>query len=167
MNNQIKYDIDKIFPNCIHDYCNNTNDRTKIYNDINLQRLCINIKNKFSNSKTSCNFLYECKKLVLYLDYINSIKSSQYIKTSCIFFNYILKVLLKDCQNSVQKTEDAYKVMNDEINKNSFKNVQKRMKLLASWTNSRNFILTLINISLSVLMITFLLYKIKQKKHIL
>ncbi|GAW83970.1 variable surface protein [Plasmodium gonderi] len=115
------FDFDGIFTNCIQDYDEHALNREKLKQP-ELLNTCKRIREHLGNCKVGI-FLQYCKELILYLDHIQDIKGISDINPSCIFFNYMLKYLLKTSECSIQETDTAYKKMINETKEGTNKKV--------------------------------------------
>ncbi|GAW84403.1 variable surface protein [Plasmodium gonderi] len=118
--NQINFE--DIFPQCMYDYDKHAKCKVNLESD-DINNTCRHIKKQLGSKDSVANFLQYCRELIHYLDYIERINSPAYKKTSCIFFYYILSLLLKSSNYSVNQIHDAYHKMISETNEDNMKKV--------------------------------------------
>ncbi|GAW84183.1 variable surface protein [Plasmodium gonderi] len=124
--NMTYFKFEDIFSGCMTDYEKHANIRENIQ-DSKLQNFCSHVKNEWGVSKYGGEFISDCKKHILYLDYIKDKKSPEK-ETSCKYFNYLLKDILKYYGCSVNNCNEAYQKIIDHTKGNEFMNVSDACK---------------------------------------
>ncbi|GAW84204.1 variable surface protein [Plasmodium gonderi] len=126
--NDKEFNFDGIFPNCMQDLRIYKKIKEDDYSDI-LMNPCFNIFKELGGQQINrYDFLRHCKELILYLNYINTIKSSPNKKPSCVYFNYMVKNTLKYFKISDQNSYHAYDKIIDHTKNTVFNSVSNVCK---------------------------------------
>ncbi|GAW84553.1 variable surface protein [Plasmodium gonderi] len=109
-----------IFPRCSDEFANVTNEalpKPSTYID----NICTKIfyEAGVNNFNKMSRFKEQCIPLVEYLNNIKGKKDESYIKSSCIYFNYMLKYTLMQYNCLYQNTKEIYKKMENADKRNN------------------------------------------------
>ncbi|GAW84535.1 variable surface protein [Plasmodium gonderi] len=128
INIAINFNFVGIFPNCMQDLRIYKKIKENDYSSI-LRDPCLKIFTELSGQQINrFDFLPQCYELILYLNYINTIKSSPNKKPSCVYFNYMVKNTLKYFKISDQNSYHAYDKIIDHTKNTVFNSVSNVCK---------------------------------------
>ncbi|GAW83975.1 variable surface protein [Plasmodium gonderi] len=126
--NDNEFNFEDIFPNCMQDLRIYKKIKVSAYSSI-LKDPCKTIFTELGGVANKIwNFIKDCEELIVYLQYIDTIKNTLYKKPSCDYFNYMLQSTLKYYKISDQNTNNAYDKIINHTEKTVFNSVSNVCK---------------------------------------